>query len=53
MIKNLKEHIFRWEEIMNDMIDFVKEERLRRTKKEKKKNKVISSLFIIKIVYYI
>lgn len=34
MIEILKERVFRLEEVMNDMIDFVKEEGLKRTKKK-------------------
>ncbi|KAM3200720.1 hypothetical protein P3L10_033082 [Capsicum annuum] len=39
MIENLKEHVFRLEESIKDIIDFVKKERLRREKKEKQKKR--------------
>ncbi|XP_016560178.2 glutamic acid-rich protein [Capsicum annuum] len=39
MIKNLKERMFRLEESIKDIADFVKEERLRRAEKEKQKKR--------------
>ncbi|KAF3663932.1 hypothetical protein FXO37_11737 [Capsicum annuum] len=39
MIGNLEERMFRLEETMKDIVDFMKEERLRRAEKEKQKKK--------------
>ncbi|KAF3632022.1 hypothetical protein FXO38_26333 [Capsicum annuum] len=39
MIKNLKERVFRLEESINDIADFVKEERLKRAEKERQKKR--------------
>ncbi|KAF3616395.1 hypothetical protein FXO38_03552 [Capsicum annuum] len=39
MIKNLEEHVFRLENSIKDIVDFMKEERLRRVKKEKQKKR--------------
>ncbi|KAF3645265.1 hypothetical protein FXO38_19723 [Capsicum annuum] len=39
MIENLKEHVFRLEETMKDIVDFMKQERLRRAEKEKQNMK--------------
>ncbi|KAM3264429.1 hypothetical protein P3L10_001423 [Capsicum annuum] len=42
MIENLEEHVIRLEESIKDVVDFVKDERLRRTEKEnqKKRNEI-------------
>ncbi|KAM3322421.1 hypothetical protein P3S67_003572 [Capsicum chacoense] len=39
MIENLEEHMFRLEESIKDIADFVKEERLRRAEKERQKKR--------------
>ncbi|KAF3648991.1 hypothetical protein FXO37_19177 [Capsicum annuum] len=39
MIGNLEKRVFRLEELIKDIIDFMKEERLRRAKKEKQKKR--------------
>ncbi|KAM3248973.1 cilia and flagella-associated protein like [Capsicum annuum] len=39
MIENLEERLFRMEESIKDIVDFVKEERLIRTEKEKQKKR--------------
>ncbi|KAM3325088.1 hypothetical protein P3S67_000212 [Capsicum chacoense] len=39
MIENLEECVFRLEESIKDIVDFVKEERLRRAEKERQKKR--------------